>query len=666
MKVKHLFIGALVALIIFGCLPYEEEIAEIDLNIKDPALQRLLDYQDRQEVDSIYPYFHHEDATFRYAAAMAFASIAQPEYTDTLSFLLQSKNDLVRAAAAFAIGQCGGDKAEKLLLDRFERYDTIGYYKRSNRAILEAIGKCGSEPLLEALSTISTYNEQDTALLEGQALGIYRYALRGNTSFAGTSRMVELATGEQYPSSVRLIAANYLSRANGIKLDTFAVRLTTTTKSEPDPNIRMALVIAMGKTQRPGALEALISLFDSERDHRVKGNILRAFGNFDYARTQALVNAALKDPNPNIALRAAQFFVDYGIPEDAISYRRTARDTLPTKVQILMYQAANRHLPNYYADTRGLINYDLRRKFEQSFDPYEKALAMRALAEFPWNYRYIHDAGFRDSSFIVKTSAVDALAAISSRPDFDRFFGTGKRVVSRELARYFQEAVATADPGMVSGAATPLRDKNRDYRSFLDSLDFLDKALAKLRLPGEVEAYRALKQTIDVFAGNEYQPYQVPHNHPIDWQAFNNLSDDPKAVIRTSKGTIILEFYLQEAPATAINFIKLARAKYFDGKNFHRVVPNFVIQGGCSRGDGYGGLDYTIRSEISQLSYNDEGFVGMASAGPHTEGTQFFITHSPALHLDGKFSIFAKVTKNTMDVVHQIEAGDLIESVSFR
>ena len=96
-------------------------------------------------------------------------------------------------------------------------------------------------------------------------------------------------------------------------------------------------------------------------------------------------------------------------------------------------------------------------------------------------------------------------------------------------------------------------------------------------------------------------------------------------------------------------------------KVFHRVVPNFVIQGGCPRGDGWGNSDYTIRSEFADLRYQ-EGFVGMASAGKDTEGCQWFITHSPTPHLDGSYSIFAKVIEG-MEVVHQIQVGDEITAI---
>ena len=135
-----------------------------------------------------------------------------------------------------------------------------------------------------------------------------------------------------------------------------------------------------------------------------------------------------------------------------------------------------------------------------------------------------------------------------------------------------------------------------------------------------------------------------------------------QVAIKTNKGVIRVEMYTQCVPGSVSNFLNLVKDNFYDGKSVHRVVPNFVIQGGCPRGDGYGGLDYTIRSEVPQLYYEDEGYLGMASAGLHTEGTQWFITHSPAMHLSGKYTIFGKVTDG-MNIVHNIEVGDIIEDV---
>ena len=136
----------------------------------------------------------------------------------------------------------------------------------------------------------------------------------------------------------------------------------------------------------------------------------------------------------------------------------------------------------------------------------------------------------------------------------------------------------------------------------------------------------------------------------------------PVALLSTEKGDIRLELLNREAPMTALNFIELAGKKYFDGIAFHRVVPNFVVQGGDPRGDGNGGPGYQIRCELNMVPY-DRGAVGMALSGKDTGGSQFFFTHSPQPHLDGGYTVFAKVVAG-MDVVDRLARGDRIVSVT--
>jgi cyclophilin family peptidyl-prolyl cis-trans isomerase len=108
--------------------------------------------------------------------------------------------------------------------------------------------------------------------------------------------------------------------------------------------------------------------------------------------------------------------------------------------------------------------------------------------------------------------------------------------------------------------------------------------------------------------------------------------------------------------------MKLMNDGYYDNKYFHRVVPQFVIQGGCSRGDGWGSLNWTQRSEFSHYTGFETGTIGIASAGKDTEGVQFFITHCPTPYLDGRYTAFGRVT-NGMNVVKQIRIGDVITSI---
>ncbi|MFL6274002.1 MAG: peptidylprolyl isomerase [Blastocatellia bacterium] len=148
------------------------------------------------------------------------------------------------------------------------------------------------------------------------------------------------------------------------------------------------------------------------------------------------------------------------------------------------------------------------------------------------------------------------------------------------------------------------------------------------------------------------------------WQRMAQLTESrqrPIAVIHTRKGDIRIELYSQDAPMTVDNFMKLARSGFYNGLEFVRVVPNFVIQGGDPRGDQNGGPGYQIRDEINLRRYQT-GTVGMALSGKDTGGSQFFITHAPQPHLDGGYTVFGQVIEG-MDVVNKIARGDKMERV---
>jgi cyclophilin family peptidyl-prolyl cis-trans isomerase len=146
-----------------------------------------------------------------------------------------------------------------------------------------------------------------------------------------------------------------------------------------------------------------------------------------------------------------------------------------------------------------------------------------------------------------------------------------------------------------------------------------------------------------------------------EWRALVAPAFSPHAFIETDRGVIELELAILDAPRTVANFIALARQKFFDGVAIHRVVPNFVVQAGDKRGDGEGGPGYTIRDEINMRPYL-RGTVGMALDWEDTGGSQFFITHSPQPHLDGRYTAFGHVVEG-MEVVDRLVPWDVIRSV---
>ena len=167
-------------------------------------------------------------------------------------------------------------------------------------------------------------------------------------------------------------------------------------------------------------------------------------------------------------------------------------------------------------------------------------------------------------------------------------------------------------------------------------------------------------QDAEAAAPQEETPTEEGEDKPMT-EAISELS----AIVKTNKGDIHLILYADKTPITVANFVNLAKRGYYDGLIFHRVMPNFMIQGGCPLGDGFGGPGYKFQDEFdSSLKHDRPGILSMANSGPGTNGSQFFVTHVPTAHLDGLHSIFGSVVgPEDQDVVNAIGQGDKIETI---
>ncbi len=140
------------------------------------------------------------------------------------------------------------------------------------------------------------------------------------------------------------------------------------------------------------------------------------------------------------------------------------------------------------------------------------------------------------------------------------------------------------------------------------------------------------------------------------------------AVITTEKGTINITLFEDKTPVTVANFVNLVNRGFYNGLKFHRVISDFMIQGGCPSGTGTGGPGYRFEDEfVPELKHDKAGILSMANAGPGTNGSQFFITHLPTPHLDGKHTVFGQViSKEDQDVVDSIQMGDKIDTITIK
>ncbi len=228
-------------------------------------------------------------------------------------------------------------------------------------------------------------------------------------------------------------------------------------------------------------------------------------------------------------------------------------------------------------------------------------------------------------------------------------------------------ALQSKDIALISRTCEFIQDRiaNKKSVSFV-GVDKLTEIQNSLSLPQDLETWIDLQKTILSIQGKSYQYssyFNTGYTNPIDWAFAEKIPSNQKVRISTTKGDIEIVLLVEETPASVTNFLKLVDSGYYNKKFFHRVVPNFVIQGGCPRGDGWGSLNWIQKSEFSSVRSYKPGSVGLASAGKDSEGVQFFITHTYTTNLDGKYTQLGEVVKG-MEIVNQIHIGDQILSIS--
>lgn len=649
-----------------SCVPASDsELNDKILTIENPVMKSLFNYQNAQKTDSLTNLFQHKNRYVREAAVEAFGSMKIKGSSFRLNSMLKDKSLDVKAAAAYSIGQLSGPSSEDVLLKSFMQHDSTHNLNNAfNQNVLEAMGKIGGLENLKNIAQVSTYRYTDDYLILGQAKAIYHYALRDIYDENASKRMMELLTHDDVSVEAKLVAANYFYRAKNIDIEDFKFQIAKELQNNSSVNIRMACAAALAKTNDQEIEQILRNQLAQESDYRVKCNIIRALSNYNYGRCVNTVIESLDDPNIHVAQLAAEYLYVNGNVRGIEIYRELTGNNYPWQVQSALYKAILRHVPNRYINTRTIVKSEVKALYNSTKSNYAKAAYLQAMAEDVLSYTEVYEMAKDNTSAVIKTALVQSLGTTLRSPKWSYAFNTRAkdRYAKGEITAYFEKMVGQGDVGQLAEIGTLLSDQDLNLKLNTFDYGFLNDAINKLSLPKDLESFNFLVDAINFLQDTTMQKVESMNVKDIDWTMLQEVSDSTSATIRTNRGDILLALKPSTAPGTVSNFISLAQDNFYDDKVFHRVVPNFVAQGGCPRGDGYGSLDYTIRSEVPDVSYNKEGKVGMASAGNHTESCQFFITHSPTMHLDGNYTIFAEVIDG-MDIVHQLQIGDRINDV---
>lgn len=657
--------------------------------ISEKTSRAILIAQDVRDGRALAAFLKDADALVRAQAAFSCGSVQDTSHVRPLLDLLTDGNYRVRSAAAFALGQLNPvvdslqrEAISQVLARRLGLERNIPVLLR----VIEALGKIGSASSLSLV--VAAGESSPTLAIKGEAvLSVGRYAYRGIVSKAATAFAVRCLS---LKSADEVWKAGYaLMRITDAGLLAPYEEEMLRAASGVHADLRMFIATSLGRlSSSRKAMNALLSLVRADRDWRVRVNAVRALARADtafYPRMMITLLRAASDSNEHVALSALTTIGELRLRTS--SFAAECRKVLIEQINGAAKSQRRKRgaaiaLGRIFDEEAYLVLNEHHRLGNLTDESFAAALAFTPTSDAVQHLLSFFNSGVPR----LQLTALAALRTVSAR--LPRSFG-----MLDEIRQAFVEAVQSSDVAMLSTAAEALADSQLRGD---DSAFLLVNALRRLKSPDDVEAMVAIMKslatmkaigavaplesylydphpTVEAAAraalrtitGKKYETIArstVPPAHTnFDWELLESIRRNPYVTVQTTKGTFTVRLLPDEAPFTCINFASLIEKKFFDGLTFHRVVPNFVIQGGDPRGDGWGGPGYSIRSEFGFEHYT-RGTVGVASAGKDTEGCQWFVTHCNTPHLDGRYTIFGKVISG-MEVVDAIEVGDTIQAM---
>ena len=620
-------------IILMGCQTVESEKTKTTI-FTDSVELKIRRFQDDRNAGALIGLLSNENAKYRVQAAMALASVQDSAAIEMLGVLLDDQDSSVRKAAAFSLGMTRDTLAVEPIL-RALKEERIPVVRRE---LLEALGRVIDQQgliLLQQQEAVSIPEK------EGLAWGLYRAGRRNVFDRFSIEIALSLLTSEN-SYQTRLAASNFLIRTRDADNCAFQDEIRTLSSVEKAATVRMNLVRSLGSCDKPETIGFLKKVATGDQDYRVRVNAVSALErSSQLANDPALLLNLLNDPQANVAIQTSE------------AIDRTSNIQFTTELKALATEHPNQRVRGSLLSSLIKVESDewlpvIIEQFGVETNPYAKGYLLSAAAAGDNSMDFLAEHIFSDEATVVNSAAMNGYVTSGSRQEI---------LESSSVQPIILRALYSNDIVKTFLALTVVNDHFDSYEKMLDQEE-LNKLVEQS--DDEFLAYNVTR-LLNRLNGIESEEFDSENRQEIDWRGLQQLGENPKAVIHTTKGDISLDLYPEAAPGSVINFINLSRSGYYEGIRFHRVVPNFVIQAGCNRGDGWGGGTYSMRTEISGKGY-EEGTVGMASAGKDTESTQWFITHFPTHHLDDDYSVFAKVTDG-MEVVHAIEVGDAIESI---
>jgi len=613
-------------------------------------------------------FFKLKDPNIRSRATLAAGRIGNPVILPALQPLMKDSSADVRAELAFALGQIRSRKGLPVAIALLKDSD-----QNVQRLAIEALGKIGA---LESVSEILPFlNHQQPEIREQAALALALIKDRNTTEI-----LMNKAKQED-PAQWSYVYALYrLADRRAIPVLHEVLAHPSDSPSTGDPSSVLFALKAFWTLKEP-LTDAEYKTLLQHSDQRVRQNALDVAAASGKNNACNAIQDAMAAANLNTKSKSVETMGTLGcgtidqrfklLSDPDVTVRAAAIQLIPKqeKDELLpifqravgddswiVRERAARAIPGMGRDY-ALI---LLQKLMADQDSAVRLAAIESLGEYMPQASEMLEPLLKSADFAIRATAADILSK-TGNPEYipaliDAYAMSTNPVEIEGRASILDSLALYHDSRVISALTTALNDPEYTVRQ---------RAIEALKKVNGTDLYQdGVIRPIDDFlfpAAADKVSTEVQSKYPAD---FGKSVPDFLAEMQLEKGTVVIRLLGKEAPLHVLNFKNLAEKKVFDGLRIHRVVPNFVIQGGDPRGDGWGSAGTILHDQMNHLVYK-RGSVGMPLAGKDTGGSQFFITMSRQPHLDGNYTIFGEVVSG-MEFVDSTEIGDVIRSIKIQ
>ncbi|WP_205727909.1 peptidylprolyl isomerase [Flammeovirga pectinis] len=630
----------------------EEKIIHFDNKFKDSKIRDIYNLRDQRNTLGVAEYLTSDSLKYRREALIAFGSIQDTTALPYCKKILEEENNIsLKIAAAFAIGQISSPVLNDFLINYIVMHEAD---EEVVEHLFEALGMCATDRVIVFMTGFVTLS---VPIKRGIVKGLYKAIIwQKSTSLDAALQVMRIYSRSfsegMEDDETREWCSSFFGKLNSEHtLEVFSSNIFDQARRNEDELIRANFALAIKAFSKAnGSATALQKILSTEKSPLVLINAIRSTEAVKYTTVIDETISFLANENPIVATVAAD-----------VLYRKLGWNTSKKVYKI----AKGIKYPNPRAKALKAVMEERNKQseiynfakdlFDNSSSVYEKCLLLEAMNESKIGKNIAFDTWKTTTSTPLKTKAIEIITANYAK---HKSLSSAK---GKELNKILVDALLTNDVGQIYTICSFMSSNVAKFKKYYPSVNQMDSVKNNLEIPLQVEAVIEIEKAIAAINKTPYKYSAPKSNVGVKWEMIQHIKENHLAKIYTNQGEITIQLKVEEAPATVAMFVDLVQQNFYDGLFFHRMVPNFVAQGGDPRGDGFGGLPYSIPSEFSLLEYK-EGSLGIASAGKDTESCQFFFTEVPTHHLDGRYTVFAEVVEG-LDVMHKLEYGDKMDSV---